>query len=142
VPADDVKSRFVNEIKLRGYDDKYIDRNEEREILQIAIQLGVSVESARVSMAQVCEQEGYVLESAVLNVVLEKIRIADSNDGKVDRKEFDRVFQAAKVAMQGKKTDREIKKLIVTQMEDIGSRVKIGWFRDWYTAMKKELGMA
>ena len=39
---DDIKKRFVNEIKLRAYDDKYIDKNEEREILQIAIQLGVS----------------------------------------------------------------------------------------------------
>ena len=41
---DDIKKRFVNEIKLRAYDDKYIDKNEEREILQIAIQLGVSIE--------------------------------------------------------------------------------------------------
>ena len=42
---DDVKKRFVSEIKLRAYDDKYIDKGEEREILQIAIQLGVSIDS-------------------------------------------------------------------------------------------------
>ena len=38
---DEVKKRFVEEVKLRAYDDKYIDKNEEREILQIAIQQGV-----------------------------------------------------------------------------------------------------
>ena len=43
---DDIKKRIVNEIKARGYDDSYIDKNEEREIVQIAIQLGVTVESA------------------------------------------------------------------------------------------------
>ena len=44
---DEIKKRFVNEIKLRAYDDKFIDKNEEREILQIAIQLGVGIDSAR-----------------------------------------------------------------------------------------------
>ena len=47
---DEIKKRFVSEIELRGYDDKYIDRNEEREILQIAIQLGVSIDSARLAL--------------------------------------------------------------------------------------------
>ena len=30
--VEDIKKRFVEEIKLRAYDDKYIDKNEEREI--------------------------------------------------------------------------------------------------------------
>ena len=37
---DEVKKRFMDEIKLRAYDDKYLDKTEEREILQIAIQQG------------------------------------------------------------------------------------------------------
>jgi hypothetical protein len=107
VTADDVKSKLVREIDLRGYDDKYIDRNEEREILQIAIQLGVSVDAARVLMAQACTDQGYVLESAVLKAVRDQIEAAVGNDGRVDRKEFDRVFRSARQGMQGKKTDRE-----------------------------------
>ena len=35
---DEVKRQFVEQVKLRAYDDKYIDKNEEREILQIALQ--------------------------------------------------------------------------------------------------------
>ncbi len=64
---DEVKKRFVEEVKLRAYDDKYIDKNEEREILQTALQQGVTVDSARAALAQVCESNGYVLESRVLN---------------------------------------------------------------------------
>ena len=45
--------------------------------------------------------------------------------------------------MQGKKNDREIKKMIVQVMEDSGmNKVKTGWFSNWYAAMKKDLGMA
>ena len=66
---DDLKRRFVDEIKLRAYDDKYIDRNEEREILQIAIQQGISIDSARHALFQVCEHEGYVIESSLLKLI-------------------------------------------------------------------------
>src|SRR5207253_159098 len=60
---DDVKKRFVEEVKLRAYDDKYIDKNEEREILQIAIQQGIGVDPARAALVQVCDSQGYVMES-------------------------------------------------------------------------------
>ena len=58
---DDVKKRFVEEVKLRAFDDKYIDKNEEREILQIALQQGVGVDGARAALGQVCEAQGFVL---------------------------------------------------------------------------------
>src|SRR5438876_1320145 len=85
---DEVKKRFVEEVKLRAYDDKYIDKNEEREILQIAIQQGVTVDSARSALAQVCESNGYVMESRVISEVKDLIDTVASNDGKIDEKEF------------------------------------------------------
>ena len=140
---DEIKKRFVNEIKLRAYDDKYVDRDEEREILQIAVQLGVGVDSARVALAQVCEQGHYVLESAVMRLIKAQIEAAMGDDGKVDQKEFEMVYQSAALAMQGKKTERQIKTMIVQVMEDTGNnKVKTGWFSDWYAALKKDLGMS
>ena len=139
---EEVKKRFVNEIKLRAYDDKYVDRNEEREILQIAIQLGVGIDSARSALASVCEDAGYVLESTVLKMVKDNIEAAAGDDGKVDQKEFEMVFSQAKKAMLGKRNDNQIKKMIVQVMEDTGNtKVKTGWFSDWYTTLKKDLGM-
>jgi hypothetical protein len=140
---DDIKKRFVNEIKLRAYDDKYIDKNEEREILQIAIQLGVSIDSARGALVSVCDDHNYVLESVILKQIKDQVESAAGNDGKVDQKEFDLIFGNIKRTAQGKKNDREIKKMIVTVMEDTGNnKVKTGWFSDWYSALKKDLGMA
>jgi hypothetical protein len=139
---EEVKKRFVNEIKLRAYEDKYVDRNEEREILQIAIQLGVSIDSARTALGQVCDDAGYVLESAVVKTIKDNLDAAAGNDGKIDLKEFEMIFAQAKKAMHGKKNDTQIKKMIVQLMEDTGNtKVKTGWFSDWYTTLKKELGM-
>lgn len=141
--VEEIKKRFVNEIKLRAYDDKYIDKNEEREILQIAIQLGVSIDSARGALVQVCDDHSYVMESVILKQIKDQVESAAGNDGKVDQKEFDLIFANIKRSMQGKKNDREVKKMIVTVMEDTGNnKVKTGWFSDWYAALKKDLGMA
>jgi hypothetical protein len=142
VSVDDIKARFEHEIELRAYDDKYIDRNEEREILEIAIQLGMGADKARAALAEVCAAKAYVMESFVLKSIREQLEIAIANDGKVDQMEFDHVFQHAKKGMAGKKSDREIKKMIVLMMEDTGfNKIKTGWFSDWYAALKKELGM-
>src|SRR5262245_50226696 len=109
---DDIKKRFVNEIKLRAYDDNYVDRIEEREILQIAIQLGVNLDTARSALIQVCDESGYVLESTILKQIKEQIETAVGNDGKVDRREFDQIFAAVRKNVQGTKNDREVKKMI------------------------------
>jgi hypothetical protein len=141
--VDEIKKRFVNEIKLRAYDDKYIDKTEEREILQIAIQLGVSIDSARTALVQVCEENGYIIESIVLKSIKEQVETASGNDGMVDQKEFDLIFQNTRRQMQGKKNDREIKRMIVTVMEDTGNnKIKKSWFSNWYLALKQDLGMA
>jgi hypothetical protein len=140
---DDIKRRFVDEIKLRAYDDKYVDSNEEREILQLAIQQGISIDSARNALAQVCEMNGYVLESSIKRMIKQDLEAAAGDDGRIDEKEFNTIFLKAKNQMAGKKNDNQIKKMIVELMEDTGNtKVKTGWFSNWYTALKKDLGMA
>ncbi len=135
---DEIKKRFASEIELRGYDDKYIDRNEEREILQIAIQLGVSIDSARLALVQVCESKGFIIESAIARQIEQDVEVR----GKVDRSEFEAIFVNTRKAVQGKKNDRDIRKMIVTVMEDTGNnRVKTGWFSNWYANLKKDLGL-
>jgi hypothetical protein len=140
---DDIKRRFVDEIKLRAYDDKYVDSNEEREILQVAIQQGISIDSARNALVQVCEMNGYVLESSIKRMIKQDLEAAAGDDGRIDEKEFNTIFLKAKNQMAGKKNDNQIKKMIVELMEDTGNtKVKTGWFSNWYTALKKDLGMA
>jgi hypothetical protein len=138
---DEVKRQFVEQVKLRAYDDKYIDKDEEREILQIALQAGVTVDSARAALAQVCEANGYVMESKVLVEIKNLIDTFASNDGKVDEKEFNDTVSMAKKAVQGKKNDVQVKRMVIQVMEDAAVKVKTGWFSDWYSKVKKEVGL-
>src|SRR5262245_55747208 len=136
---EDVKKRFVEEVKLRAYDDKYIDKNEEREILQIAIQQGVGVDSGRSALAQVCEAQGYVLESAVLRRVKEVLETFAENDGKIDQKEFNDAVSICKKATMGKRNDIQVKRMVVDVIEDNTLKVKQGMFNHWYDSVKKEV---
>jgi len=140
--SDDVKKRFVEEVKLRGYDDKYIDRAEEREILQGAVKDGISVESARAALAQVCEASGYVLESRALAQVEEVLQTFAENDGKVDEKEFNDAVTVLKKATKGKKTENECKKFVLKIMEDRSYAAKTGWFSNWLTTARKSVGLS
>src|SRR5262245_25529119 len=139
---DDVKREFVEQIKLRAYDDKYIDKNEEREILQLALQRGVTVDSARQSLAQVCENNGYVLESVVRGRLKDSLTIAAGNDGKVDQKEFNDALALAKMITQGKRNDNQLKRMLVEIIQDSSFKTTTGWFSSWFDAVKKEVGMA
>jgi hypothetical protein len=139
---DEVKRQFVEQVKLRAYDDKYIDKNEEREILQIALQQGVTVDSARAALAQVCESHGYVLESRVLADVKDLVETFASNDGKIDEKEFNDAVTTCKKKMQGKKNDIQVKRMVIEIIEDNGYKTKTGMFSNWYAKVKKEVGVA
>jgi hypothetical protein len=139
---DEVKRQFVEQVKLRAYDDKYIDKGEEREILQIALQQGVTVDSARAALAQVCESNGYVLESKVLAQVKDLVETFAGNDGKVDEKEFNDAVTTCKKACQGRKTDVQCKRMVVEIIEENSYKVKTGLFSNWYNRVKREVGMA
>src|SRR5438045_4798440 len=110
---EDVKKRFVEEVKLRAFDDKYIDKNEEREILQIALQQGVGVDSARAALAQVCDANGYVMESKVMSEMKDLLDTLAGNDGKIDEKEFSDAVSMCKKRTQGKRSDVQVKRMVL-----------------------------
>ena len=139
---DDLKRQFVEQVKLRAYDDKYIDKAEEREILQMALQHGVTVDSARAALAQVCEANGYVLESSALKAVKELIDIQAGNDGKIDEKEFNDAVALLKTRTQGKRNDTQCKRMVIEVIEENSFKVKTGMFSNWFARVKREVGMA
>lgn len=139
---DDVKKRFVEEVKLRAFDDKYVDRTEEREILQLALQQGIGVDSARSALAQVCEAQGYVLESSVLRELKDLLDTLAGNDGKIDEKEYNDSVTMCKKKTQGKRTDVQCKRMVLEIIDDNAYKVTKGWFSSWYDKAKREVGMA
>ena len=140
---DSIKQRLLEEIRARGRDDNYIDYNEEREILQIAIHRGIEIDRARAALAEVCASEGFTQENELRARTRELCRAAIEKDGFIERNVFDQMVQTIRTAAQGRVIERDVKKLIVTVMEDHAlNKVKSGWFVNWYSAVKREVGLA
>ena len=138
---DEVKKRFVDEVKLRGYDDKYIDRKEEKEILQIALQNNINFDSARAALAQVCESQDYVLESRVVAQLKDIIDTSASNDGQIDEKEFNDAVLNCKKWTKGKKNDNACKRMVAEIIVENTYKTSAGWFSSWFDKVKKEVGL-
>lgn len=139
VTADEIKKRFDDEIDRRGRDDRFIDRNEEREILQIALQLGMPADTARSALADVCKGRDYVQETQLEKAVRDRVAAAAG----IDRDTFDRIAAEVATEARGTRTERQARALVVQVLDDAGAaKVKTGWLRDWYAAAKRELGVA
>jgi hypothetical protein len=138
----EVKRKFVEEVKLRAYDDKYIDQQEEREILQLALREGVTVDAARSALMQVCEAHDFVLESKALGVVKDTLSVFAGNDGAIDEKEFNDAVSVLKLQTKGKKNETQVKRMVLSVIDDNSYKTKTGWFSNWHKAARREVGLA
>ena len=137
-----IPDRFADAIRRRGVDDKYIDRNEEREIVQIALQLGMTKDAAHADLARACADSGYVLETDIARLVRKRFADATGRDGRIHRKGFDLLVAAAREAADGRQSDRELRRVVVTAIDDEPTaRVRSRWPWDWYKAVRRELGL-
>jgi len=139
---EELKKKFAEEVKLRAFDDECIDREEEREILKMAIQEGVTLESARSALKQICESKEYALESAVMEHLKDLLEQFAGNDGKIDEKEFNDAVAICKKKTLGKKSDNECKKMVIAIVDEQSSKIKAGMFSNWFKRVKKEVGVA
>jgi proline dehydrogenase len=133
--TDAIKQRLVEEVKLRGFDDQYIDREEEKEILKEAIAQGLTLDVARSLLQQVCEHSDYVIESTLDLKAKEILDQFANNDGYVDKKEFDDTVAILYKASKGRLSEplcrKKAKELILSN----GWRVKEGFLKGghWFS---------
>jgi hypothetical protein len=137
---DTIQLRFIDEINQRGSDDKYIDKNEEREILQIAIHQGIGVEPGRTALAEVCANHGYLLESELTTTIKNQCDAAIANGGKIDLATFESILNGLRTTVGGRRDDRDLMKLIVTVIDDNDLKVKSGRFFNWYKGVRRQAG--
>lgn len=132
---DDLKRRLVEEIKLRAYDDRYIDRQEEKEILKTAIEHGLSLEIGRSALTQVCEQSDYTMESALDQKAKEMLDQFANNDGHIDKKEFDDTTAVLYKAAKGRLTESRCRKKVKEIIQANEWKVREGFMKggSWFS---------
>ncbi|MCV6639404.1 hypothetical protein [Candidatus Albibeggiatoa sp. nov. NOAA] len=129
--------QFVEYIKLQVFDDRYIDRQEEKRILEEGIKMGIGIEKGLAIIRQVVIEKGYGLEREIEEQA-KKLLQRFAADGKVDRKEFDDAFEMFKQEVNGKLKDDEIKRRLKQIMLDNGWQAKEGGLfgSKWFSAIK------
>lgn len=139
-PAIDTTSdRLIKEIGLRTFADRYLDQNEEREVIQIASQLGTQAEPALGIIDKACRDSGIVREVTVREAIRNRL---SALPGKIDRDGFEKTVASTFPTVNQALTEREVRRLVVAIMEETKrSNVKHGWFSNWYVDQKRELGV-
>lgn len=137
---DPMTDRLIKEIGLRTFADRYLDANEEGEVVRIAEQLGIGRDAALTVIAAYCRESGTVREGTIRDAIRSKLANVPE---KLDRPAFDAVTEAGQIAAGGALTIRDAQRMTIALMEETGrTHVKRGWFRNWYADLKRELGIA
>lgn len=141
---EELHDRYVAEIDKRGGNDKYIDGVEERELMQIAIQHGFPLERARGFVVDVCREKGYVIEATLVQAIREKLKSQARPDGTIDRGGFHEVVRQVLPSVSNTtRSHSDVLQLVVNTMDDSGiRRVKKWWHPDWYSRLKKRIGLS
>lgn len=124
--SESTKKQFVDYIMLQSFDDQYVDRKEEKAILEEGIRKGIGVEEGLAILRQVALQKGLALERDAEEKTKEMLERFASNDGKVDKKEFDDALAIFKSATKNKLSESEMKRRLKKMMEDNGWKAKEG----------------
>lgn len=136
--TEELQQRFLREIDARGVDDKYIDGLEERELLQIGLQHGYTTDQARSFLVSACKERGYVIEAAVVQSIRESLRQRLRPCG-LDRRGFDTIVDDTRPALAGTtRSEVDLRRLVVTTIDDSAPRIRRGWFTDWFAKVKRE----
>ncbi len=135
--AEHIKNQFIEFITLQAFDDQYIDRQEEKKILEVGVKNGISVDESLSLIQQVASQKGWVLERDAENRAKDFLQNAAANDGKVDKKEFDNAVALFDKALKGRILEPEIKQRLKKMMEENNWKAKEGGLfgSKWYSAI-------
>jgi len=135
--AEPIRKQFMEFISLQAFDDQYIDRQEEKRILEVGVKNGISVEESLSLIHEVASQKGLVVERNAEERAKEFLEKA-ADDGKIDKKEFEDAVALFKKATKGKVPGLEIKKRLKGMMEENGWKAKEGGLfgSKWYSAIQ------
>jgi len=133
--SDAVRKQIVDYIMLQVYDDQYIDRQEERKILEMGIKKGLTVDDGLSLIQQLASEKGLVIEREAeekAQVVLEQFA---TNDGVVDKKEFENALSLFKKASKGKIPEPELKRRLKSMMQENDWKAKEGGLfgKKWFS---------
>ena len=128
---------LVEFITLQVNDDKYIDRKEEKNIIEEGIKHGIGVDRCLAIIQKVAHEYGYAVEREIEERAKTLLEQFANNDGKIDRREFDDAFALFKKESKGGVNDNDIRRCLKQIILDQGWVVKEGGLfgSKWFSAI-------
>ncbi len=80
---------FIEQIKLRSFDDAYVDRAEEQELMTQALSLGMGIAEAQTLLQAFCQERKLPLESAIERQVEKFLQHFVESEGSIRQKIFE-----------------------------------------------------
>lgn len=129
------------ETAKRALDDRFLDQNEEREVLRIAMQSGMGIDVAKAAINHVCDEKRYILESRVLANARRTMEAMAGEESKICEQDFINVACLIRQGSGGFRTEDQAKKLTLGLMRDANILPRTTLFRDWYKRANRDLGI-
>lgn len=131
-----VIDRLNHEIGLRTFSDRFLDREEEREVRLIAERM--SLEGIEAHIQEICQKQSIIREASLRSQIELQIESLFGKAGKIDEPGF--IAVCAAVNRDQIIPEREVKKIVISVMQDLKrTNVRRGWFSNWFTSLKNEL---
>lgn len=141
--CDLIKNDLIDAIRQRGKSDSYIDRSEEREILQFALQKGLMLDLGHQILLEVCGQSHYIMESHLLEDILVQIKSFVKDGKALTEKYFLELTAVLLAKSKGYLQIQNAQEMIVALIEDNGIEIETGFFgSNWFLKTKKSLKLA
>jgi Ca2+-binding EF-hand superfamily protein len=133
--SDAIRKQLVDYIMLQVYDDQYIDRKEERQILEMGIKKGLTVDEGLSLIQQLASEKGFVIEREAEEKTQEVLKQFATNDGVVDQKEFQNALSLFKKVSKGKIPEPELKRRLKNMMQENYWKAKEGGLfgKKWFS---------
>jgi len=133
---DDKKAIFIDYVKLQTYEDGYIDRKEEKKLLEYSIQLGIGIEEGQNIIKNLAQKNNYVIEREVENQAKDILARFATSGGVIDKKEFNDAVGIFMTACKNKFSEiesrRRLKKIILENQWKVkeGGLFGSNWFSE------------
>ncbi|MBC6456004.1 MAG: hypothetical protein GDA43_24835 [Hormoscilla sp. SP5CHS1] len=110
-----------------------IDRQEEREIMEFAVNQGLTVDEGLAILVRVCQERNYTLERDIETRAFEVLTQFATNDGKIDKKFFFDAVGIMQNMSKGKLSEVQCQKKAKQIVLDNNWQIKTGLFGpDWF----------
>ncbi len=134
--SDETSKKFREFVKLQGWDNKFIDREREKRILEEGVmRFEISLNEGRAMMLGVAAENGFAVERDAedrMRIILERFA---GTDREIEKREFDDAVAIFQRFSNGHIRESDARVRLKKIMEDNGWRPKkLGMFRSrkWY----------